>query len=43
MLIELHDIHKTFGTVQANAGISLTVPPRRSRVSWARTAPGRAP
>ena len=27
MQIELRDIHKTFGTVHANAGISLTVPP----------------
>ncbi len=26
MLIELHGIHKTFGTVHANAGISLAIP-----------------
>jgi ABC-type uncharacterized transport system ATPase subunit len=27
MLVELRNIHKTFGTVHANAGISLTIPP----------------
>lgn len=27
MLVELHNIHKTFGAVHANAGISMSIPP----------------